>query len=348
MAKISRYPNLDLLRALAVAFVVFYHCCNMLGVSRWLWKWSEIVGVSGIDLFCVLSGFLIGSLYWHEQKKYGNVQIWRFIGRRGYRTIPIYYIFLFVAYLGVYFIRGESFSWQHLFFLQNYQESISFYAISWSLCVEEHFYLVMPFLTLLILKLPRKISPLIILILLVIPLLARMLSYPTTPISGFGYYFTATHFRYEGLLIGVIISYIISYKKTFFDFLIPYAYLIYALTFILVSLFYFVDNTYKYYFSITLNSYMYALSLIVAVRSAPIPIATSSFVYKVAVSSYSTYLVHSFVLQFYLYVFNKLGFDFIWLEIPIAFVTSFIVGYAIYKLLEKPIIKLRNKHVPAR
>ena len=51
MKKTSRYPNLDLLRALAISLMVFYHCCNIAGVPTWLWEWSEVLGANSIDLF---------------------------------------------------------------------------------------------------------------------------------------------------------------------------------------------------------------------------------------------------------------------------------------------------------
>ncbi len=348
MAKISRYPNLDLLRALAVIIVIFYHCCNLVGVPFWLWKWLEVLGSSSVELFCILSGFLIGSIYWEEHDRIGKVNIKIFILRRIYRTVPMYYFFMVLAYIAVYVVRNQEFSWTYLFFLQNYEKEMPFYVISWTLCVEEHFYLLMPFLVWLFLRIPKKLTIISLIFLFLLPLIFRLSLYDNTIGQVFGYQVVASHFRYETLLLGVVISQILRYDKTFFDKLISYKYFIYAATFIIISLYVFLPILVKAQVSITLSGILYGFCLIVAVRGKPIALATKTLTYKIAISSYSTYLSHSLWLHAWTYTFDYLGVTSAWIKIPIMFFWSFIIGYIVFKLLEKPIIKLRNKHVPAR
>lgn len=348
MAKISRYPNLDLLRAIAVMTVVFYHCCNLVGVPIWLWKWLEVLGVSSVELFCILSGFLIGTIYWDECDRNGSVDIKVFILRRIYRTVPMYYLFMICAYIGAYILRGEEFSWTYLFFLQNYEEQMPFYVISWTLCVEEHFYLIMPFLVWGFLKIPKRVTIISLAILFIMPLILRITFYDETIGLKFGYDVVASHFRYETLLLGVVLSRILRYHETFFDFLIKYQYAVYIATFFIISSYVFLPKLPKNYFTITLSGILYGLCLIVAVRGKPIKLATKSLVYKIAISSYSTYLAHSIWLHVWIYIFDFLNVTSAFIKVPIMFIWSFSIGYVVFKLLEKPIIRLRNRHIPAK
>lgn len=348
MKKSSRYPNLDLLRALAVMTVVIYHCCNMSGVPLWLWKWVEALGSNSVELFCVLSGFLIGSLYWDEHDRQGNVDIKIFILRRIYRTVPMYFIFMSLAYLAVYVARQQEFSWYYLFFLQNYHISIPFYVISWTLCVEEHFYMVMPFALWLFIKLPRKTTIILLIILAFIPPVCRLLYYADNVNMAFGYYGTASHFRYEGLLLGVVISYITHYHSNYFDRLLKYKILIYIGSFVIISAFALLPSLIKTYIAASVSSYLFTLCVLVALRDKTYFLSEKAITFKIAVSSYSTYLAHSLFLHIFMKGFAFLGIETSWIRVPIMFCLCFLLGYVIYIYLEKPIIKLRNKYVPAR
>ena len=164
-------------------------------------------GEHGVDLFFVLSGWLIGGLLWREHEKFGNVQITRFICRRALRTVPPYLVALAIFYIGVFVTRHERFDWGYLLFLQNYYQNISYFHISWSLCVEEHFYLVMPMIALAVSTRIGRAHTLL-LIPALFPIFFRALEGNAYLTSDFGYYHTATHLRYEGLLLGVWASFL--------------------------------------------------------------------------------------------------------------------------------------------
>jgi peptidoglycan/LPS O-acetylase OafA/YrhL len=106
------------------------------------------IGKYGVDLFFVLSGWLIGNLYWREHARFGEVQLLRFWSRRWLRTIPPYLAALALSWLAVKLERREPFDWGYLLFIQNYYQRIPFFLVSWSLCIEEHFYLFVPLLLL--------------------------------------------------------------------------------------------------------------------------------------------------------------------------------------------------------
>src|SRR5947209_19800840 len=125
----QRNPQLDLLRAAAVLVVIIYHI-----VLRWPSAYPVLAAVTdygqyGVDLFFVLSGWLIGGLYWHESQARGRVRVGRFVLSRVTRTVPPYLVALAVAWLGVAVFRGQPFDWGYLAFVQNYYERIPYFDV---------------------------------------------------------------------------------------------------------------------------------------------------------------------------------------------------------------------------
>ena len=139
-------PALDALRTAAVLLVIGGHYSVDLfrpvtgldlTIASWpVFRWSW----TGVDLFFVLSGYLIGRQLWREFEQTGSIQIGRFILRRGFRIWPLY--FTFMAYLvisGVSVLR-----WADWLFASNYAHGG--YHRGWSLSTEEQFYIVVPLL----------------------------------------------------------------------------------------------------------------------------------------------------------------------------------------------------------
>lgn len=348
--KQNRFANIDMLRSIAIIMVVFYHSINMSNVEhQWLWDLAE-TGSLGVDLFFVLSGFLVGSLYWKEYIKFSNVDILLFIKRRVFRTIPMYFLVMPMAYLPVYLVKSTPFDWKYLFFLQNYNISIPFYAISWSLCVEEHFYLIFPFLAYFLTKIYRKISIILLSILFLLPTFLRVIVYSTAlKIDGFGYYATATHLHYESLLLGVILAYGVIHQSHQLIKLLDYRWYIYGITFLSVIGMAFMPHYFRYCFSFSLVAVTFSASLLVAYYDNPYSIATKKINYLIAISSYSTYLIHSLVIHVFVkFLFPKLHVTNAYIMASIMCIACLISGYVLYELLEKRLMKWRNLFVPTR
>jgi peptidoglycan/LPS O-acetylase OafA/YrhL len=137
----SRLPALDGLRAIAVAAVFFYHA----GVSG-------VPGDLGVQLFFVLSGFLITRLLIEEYRTSASVDYWAFVRRRAFRILPAYYAFLAGTFVldhlaGAHWSTGMTAS--SLGYLYNYWAAAhgsptTALSHTWSLSVEEHFYLLWP------------------------------------------------------------------------------------------------------------------------------------------------------------------------------------------------------------
>jgi peptidoglycan/LPS O-acetylase OafA/YrhL len=175
-SSLTYLPQLDSLRAIAVSMVIFSHWA---GYHNDAWRdtfWFN--GQVGVQLFFVLSGFLITGILLEEKHNAVSVETRRvfilkaFYVRRMLRIFPLFYATLFIAY---YFGQPDvvmSVKW-HLAYLSNvffamrgeYLETVSHF---WSLAVEEQFYLVWP---LLILILPQRyLAPGIVLSIVLAPI----------------------------------------------------------------------------------------------------------------------------------------------------------------------------------
>jgi peptidoglycan/LPS O-acetylase OafA/YrhL len=143
----ARQDGLDVLRAVAILLVLFFHAPE--AVSRALPDSVRSVfslGWMGVNLFFVLSGYLIGRQVFATREDLPlGARLRSFWVKRWTRTLPLYFVVLGVYalkpwVLGLPFVGG---GWPYALFLQNYVPLRDFVQ-SWSLCVEEHFYLVLP------------------------------------------------------------------------------------------------------------------------------------------------------------------------------------------------------------
>lgn len=140
-----RNKRLDVLRCIAILQVLFYHGGGVM-------EYFARAGWIGVDLFFVLSGFLISGLIFSEYRKNGTIQFKRFFIRRGFKIYPAFYSFVvFIALVELYRHHFSPFRryLHEIFFVQSYWPGIWVY--TWSLAVEEHFYILLPLLLLLLL-----------------------------------------------------------------------------------------------------------------------------------------------------------------------------------------------------
>ncbi|MGJ0486549.1 MAG: acyltransferase family protein [Methylomicrobium sp.] len=153
-------PELDGLRGLAVAMVFMRHAAYMSGYQNSLMPSIATLmlnGWIGVDLFFILSGFLISRPFFSKNRDF----TWRsYLSRRALRILPAYwFVLLFVVVGGIPFYAFERADlgfrvYYHLLFLQDYFSSDIVVAF-WSLGVEEKFYLLAPALLPLIMKAPN-------------------------------------------------------------------------------------------------------------------------------------------------------------------------------------------------
>lgn len=146
----ARQDGLDVLRALAILPVLLFHAPEKVffALPEAL-QHATRFGWMGVDLFFVLSGYLIGRQVFSARAEAPlGTQLRTFWVKRWTRTLPLYFVVLgtyaFIKpwMFGAPFVGG---GWHYALFLQNYGPLRDFVQ-SWSLCVEEHFYLVLPLL----------------------------------------------------------------------------------------------------------------------------------------------------------------------------------------------------------
>ena len=228
----NNFKAIDGIRAIAVLWVIIFHIWifqhntfpDILGevaqnpLLVWITK-----GDLGVDLFFVISGFLIGSILFKEYKRTKTLNFKSFYLRRFLRLFPVY---LFSMIIALYFLDGNgaerwTTAWSNLIYVNNYVFK-SYMGWTWSLAIEEQFYIVIPFLIVFLFPKFRK-KRVLFSILAIIPIILTY--YYSVHIFNFeipynreifgdiwqewfwGYYML-THLRYGGLLSGVIAAYI--------------------------------------------------------------------------------------------------------------------------------------------
>lgn len=219
----GQLPALDGLRAAAVLFVICDH---------WVYEWVTVShhaqpriaalpmfywGWTGVDLFFVLSGFLIGKQLWGELYRTGTIRVGAFVLRRGLRIWPLYYVMM-----AVFLAAGsdKAPSWADWAMLSNYFQGR--YGRSWSLSTEEQFYLLMPTLLLVFHRFVRaRWWPLCIVGLLATVSAARALTFQVLSAQGdlnpqaiSTKMYSAFHLHCEALLIGLLIAWVVSQRPS--------------------------------------------------------------------------------------------------------------------------------------
>lgn len=217
----SRNTNLDALRAVAILMVLGRH-------SHFSEYWHRI-GWAGVDLFFVLSGFLVSGLLFRAYDTTGRLEIGRFYLRRGLKIWPAFYAFIGIPLLVDAVLPHHSVTVGHLLpdliFIQNYIRGVPEMEHTWSLAVEEHFYLVLPLILALMIRngkkpfaaLPAVFAAFALFALggrLIVGIIDRgQLDFVQ---SEFAYLFP-THFRIDALMFGVLLSYYRNYRPDIFQ-----------------------------------------------------------------------------------------------------------------------------------
>jgi peptidoglycan/LPS O-acetylase OafA/YrhL len=222
---------LDALRGAAILTVLLHHGANRdratawyhAGPLRWpLWYFKEF-GWAGVDLFFVLSGYLIGGLLFSELMKTGRLRIGRFLLRREAKILPPY-----LAYLGLAWWLSRSGllpedvpaltwtdTWPSLLFVGNYLGLPPMREHVWSLAVEEHFYVSLP-LVLGGLAWLGGLRPVPWLLGAVV--IASPLGRVAAVLRGADpwHLYLRTHHRLDGLALGVLLAYLAAFRADAF------------------------------------------------------------------------------------------------------------------------------------
>jgi peptidoglycan/LPS O-acetylase OafA/YrhL len=346
-----RLKQLDTLRGIAVFLVLFHHWDDCAGLVCLPLNIARRAGWVGVDLFFVLSGFLIAGLLFNEHKKYQEIDFKRFFARRGMKIYPAFYVFLLTTIL-IPVVRGTSVNprsaLSEALFLQNYAGRL--HQHTWSLAVEEHFYILLPLYLIWLGKRGGgfKALPLHFAVISTLVLGLRVIVSLTQPFNLETHAYP-THLRVDSLFFGVLLSYLYHYHAECLTFIKRYVWqsLTFGILLVAPSTLLGIDDLFMHTLGFTMLYLGFGIILLAALC-----LHTSqrmSFISFVGYHSYSIYLWHMFVRTYFLIALRQ------WFgQLPYAAETIFyfgscvVLGVAMSKIVEKPALAIRERLFPAR
>jgi len=217
IGQMERSRAIDILRTLAILLVLTRHMPECPDATNSFFHAITAClhrgGWIGVDLFFVLSGFLVSGLLFYEQEKYGRISVGRFLLRRGFKIYPAFWVLTAVTVVVFWFHKHRFDPGQimvELLFVQNYFPGL--WGHTWSLAVEEHFYLLLVLLLWLLSKRANNLNafrdiPKIFLAVAILCCALRLLTWKLVPFD-FRTALFPTHLRMDSLFAGVFISYL--------------------------------------------------------------------------------------------------------------------------------------------
>jgi peptidoglycan/LPS O-acetylase OafA/YrhL len=351
----SRLLTLDVLRVVAVLLVIGHHVRLPTDAHPLLRAWHR-GGWVGVDLFFVLSGFLVSGLLFREHLKYGTIRVGRFLLRRGLKIYPAFYCFLLATLVVLHFRTGDPAATRitgEVLFVQNYLGGV--WNHTWSLAVEEHFYLGIALLAVAFAG-RRRGNPfggmVVVLLGLAGVALACRIGRSTLPYSSLTHLYP-THLRADSLGFGVILSYFYHFHhERFVARLKPLRHGLFLTGMVgLVPSFLWPLGSAPLLQTVGLTLLYLAWGLIlVALLLSEVPSSLPwRAVGQVGAYSYSIYLWHMPVLVWALPVLeSSLGTHFAPLpQLVLALAGSTVVGIAAALLIEVPVLHLRDRLFPS-
>jgi peptidoglycan/LPS O-acetylase OafA/YrhL len=364
MSQNQRSSSIDLLRGIAVLLVIIAHInwlpSRLLGQIFYPFN---LGGWMGVDLFFVLSGYLISGLLFHEYNRTGTINPKLFLIRRGFKIYPAFWFLLIVTYLtkeffnlhsdGAAAITGTNYL-HELLFVQNYFNGV--WGHTWSLAIEEHFYLLFAAFLYIIVKyykLNFKVIAFAYVLLLLVCLFFRGYYNFIVELSEYKLNSAMTHLRIDALFFGVFLSYVSMYKPAVIKRVVSYKAILLPLCFLLLALsvYYGRSTTWGVVFLLLTNSWVFGYLLITAIHHNW---GTGRFFRPIVVTgkySYSIYLWHIVVKE---WIVSKQTLDYFGIQLKWSYeqllytALSVLCGIVFSKLIEMPFIYLRDRYFPSQ
>lgn len=352
----GRIYGLDVIRAIAIVAVVIYHWPKT--QSQTIFRAVSHFGFHGVDLFFVLSGYLIAGQSFRLIKT-NQFKIKHFYRNRLMRTLPNYY---FILILSIILFGSDKFDWRYIFFLQNFGDLFTM-THTWSLCIEEHFYFLFPLVLLFLMK-TNNLSkiPLGVVAIMILEIIIRYLTwskyrpdlaYALDVEKGYAIYFKQlfypTYARLDGLSLGVLIAYIHNFKKELWNKLLEKANtILLGSVLLLMFLSYFIYNKTQIFNAVigytTVSFCMFGLVISSLSQQSLIQKIKVPGITLISILSYSIYLTHGFAFEASFALIKILNFDshgFFQNLLNSIFIILF--AAILYWGVEKPILRLRDR-----
>lgn len=312
-------------------------------------------GWVGVDLFFVLSGFLVSGLVFEEWKRTQGFAAGRFLIRRGFKIYPAFYLLWLMVLLGQWF-AGRGFDVARLLnefiFIQNYAPAE--WRHTWSLAVEEHFYLGLALFCWLRVRATKRTSnpflPIIwlgVASLFVCPMLRWQAS--ADGLFDLRRNLFPTHLRIDSLMFGVILSWFWAFKRDVVTKIVgPRRVLFRAVGLALLTptLFFSLEqDRWMHVFGFSLFAGAGVALIISALTAQNVkPNSAIRFIATIGFYSYSIYLWHLPFVRVLDSAFAGKFSSNTWLAVYL--IMSVTVGIVMGKLVEWPMLHLRDKWFP--
>tara|TARA_B100000700_G_scaffold331550_1_gene465452 strand:+ start:1350 stop:3368 length:2019 start_codon:yes stop_codon:yes gene_type:complete len=311
--KINYRPEIDGLRAIAVFTVIFYHLEKILSKTNYISG-----GYLGVDVFFVISGYLIGSIIIKEIKLTKKFSFKNFYERRARRILPaLFFVMVASSIVGIMFylpsdlILFSKSILSSIFFISNvffWRSSIIYNAEdsayipflhTWSLSVEEQYYIIFPLIIIFFYKFYRNFLLTSLIILSILSLFLS--SWASVNYPGANFYLLIT--RFWEILIGSVIAYYEILKKNEFNKL-PKNNFFLLLSFLLFFIpFFYFDDHYYHPSIISIIPIIGVAGMIIystnQKKNLLVKILSSKIFVGIGLISYSLYLWHYPVFVFF-------------------------------------------------
>jgi peptidoglycan/LPS O-acetylase OafA/YrhL len=363
----ERLPGLDTLRATAILLVIAFHLSYALPQA--MGPFLQFAWV-GVDLFFVLSGYLIGSQALRSYSQGKQFRAWDFYKRRAYRILPAYCTVLLLYFTWPLWRESLGISplWEFASFTQNLLiDYIRHRAFSqaWSLCVEEHFYLFLPLILFWMFRKPSFSKTTALFALLVLSgILIRtfvLIHYlrplgvddPRFAVTYLEKVYYPTYTRLDGLLTGVTLALIQIFRPQWWNRIRERGHMLLCsgVALVCIAAWLFLDR----FDSVTgvaatgtiVGFPILSLGFGLIVASA---ISKNGWLSRfsipgaktIAVLAFSLYLTHKEVVHLVQHFFPNFTDRAGWLPILAYAVCCFAVAATLYLLIERPFLLLRD------
>ena len=365
--KKDRLPGLDILRALSVILGLLWHFLQIENGTPGLNLVLSTGPWGGANPLFLISGYLLGNQILSRYAINKKVSLFKFYFRRALKTWPSYFAIVLIVFSFPFFQSTTNTLppfWKFLLFVQNFDLSNSVLSHTWSLCIEEHFYLVLPVVSLLFLLKPRARTVFtVVSLLLVAGLLIRGFSWQFqlnhTQEFKFRDYFNKiyyqTYTRLDGIILGVFLAYIQSFLPSLWKKLLAQQSHFLKLGLILCFFGYFLQvhrtDFVPTVFVFSIMAFGFGSIMLSALSGDSL---INRFKFKsastIATLSYTLYLVHRPAFELVVALLKgyqlSLGME-LFLSVSLGFIFSFCFAYLLYLIVEKPFLLFRDRTLPS-
>ncbi len=311
-------------------------------------------GGIGVTFFFVLSGFLITYILLYEKKHQNKISLKKFFARRILRIWPLFYLMIAFAYLSPYILNALNLPFNNegykpdlltsIFFGENYKMMITNtfpdgapLRVMWSLCIEEHFYVL--WAVLLYFVSAKKIPHLIISSVIIANISRQIYTH-----LGISHIDIFSHLDY--FAFGAIPAYIFMHKKNFINYIekIPryFKYIFLILTVAIVFIIPNIDFKFIDHLSPFILALLFSVTILFTLGNNSIHINDNLWFSKLGIYTYGLYLYHTIIVLLLIQVFKYLSFSNWYLLGITSLIMTIGTSIISYHLFEKQFLKLKR------